>query len=853
MGVTMAKLQSKWLLWTLCVLASSCTTVIRHALEELNESATSLKDQTCKINTASWNIVDSYRAPLDNTSLIKKIARRNSDGALFASVNIGNNRPKADANYWMIYISKDNGVSWTEIDRYEITTAQYANVVKIEINSLGEVFVAASFTWGYNLAAKGLIRKGTEDINGNWTWTDIFEYQPNPSFQYSFSSMLIDSSDRILLTGTRRNPISGAMGAFFMHSNDNGTSWSTPFLYYHNPSQSNTWNDFNDIAVDPITSDIYLSGYGYWGNYYWLTMKSVDGGDTFTNFDTYANPGPCSEIWCAAYGHSIAINSLGEIATSGRYMGTNNSPYALKVRQYIPGTGWSIIKTLDSSDPYNNSFTRYDSNNNLYITLPYRDYGDYFTSQKTQYSYLKHDTGIWTHTGEYNGPAYDLIINGNDALISGYQEKSQGRAASILSVKGSTSTVSELNSFIVPKEHTNSEATSIAFTGTSKNEKIIVTGFETNASGVHTWITRISTDKGISWTMTKPTFGTNSVPLDSIALTNGHVLVTGMSTKSSGSTNWIIYDYNPDSNEWNKVFDVTGFGAPTGAGISALPYASGFSITQDSFGNIFALGKIIEDDNHCSASTNGCTGYTIHKELWTVYKSSNNGASWTKVDSYQEPSSTALQEAYLYPKKIYSDKTNNRIFAIGAVYDENWLVYSVVRMSTDQGSTWNTIYFNTLPELYELADMNIITDSNGNIYLSRGIYDQDWNYLLTETLKGTTTDFGTTWNWSSIELLNINNKQTTASSFIFDQAGTLHSLWIIAESTKIRSIKAGETSWTESYNHGLSAISEQYANYRKLKFSPSGDAYVIGSEYIAGDVNYNQWVVQAAKGVTCTE
>jgi hypothetical protein len=134
-------------------------------------------------------------------------------------------------------------------------------------------------------------------------------------------------------------------------------------------------------------------------------------------------------------------------------------------------------------------------------------------------------------------------------------------------------------------------------------------------------------------------------------------------------------------------------GGATWSTVNANTLASAFSVAAGADGSICAIGRYQKAVNH---------GYQYG---WIVRKSSNNGTTWSTVDSV----------ANLWPAGGTSLMVDvfGRVFALGSTMTtpETWLV----RGSADGGATWtNTDIF--LPTGYtSAAAMGAASDAFGNV------------------------------------------------------------------------------------------------------------------------------------------
>ena len=99
---------------------------------------------------------------------------------------------------------------------------------------------------------------------------------------------------------------------------------------------------------------------------------------------------------------------------------------------------------------------------------------------------------------------------------------------------------------------------------------------------------------------------------------------------------------------------------------------------------------------------------------WTVRKSSNGGTNWTTLDSNFDPGNSGAAG-------ITVDSKDNIYVTGSAALGESTGRYWVVRSSSDRGATWNTVYQSKLSPNDSATGVNVFTTPNAtymdNVYL----------------------------------------------------------------------------------------------------------------------------------------
>ena len=252
-----------------------------------------------------------------------------------------------------------------------------------------------------------------------------------------------------------------------------------------------------------------------------------------------------------------------------------------------------------------------------------------------------------------------------------------------------------------------------------------------------------SEDHGASWTVSDPWLGnTNTFPqtnaflsTDLAAGNSGAVYVCGMVVgplwivrkgvlNAAGGITWTMADNNINgdaqsisvrpgaASQPDQIFvsgEAPGLrgwavrrstdGGATWSTVDANTLADAFGVAAGADGSIYAIGK------YQKAVNNG------YQYGWIVRKSSNNGTTWSTVDSVAN-----LMPAFATSLRV---DAFGRVFAVGFTMTtpETWLV----RGSADGGATWtNTDIF--LPTGYtSAAAMGAASDAFGNVCVIGGV------------------------------------------------------------------------------------------------------------------------------------
>lgn len=159
--------------------------------------------------------------------------------------------------------------------------------------------------------------------------------------------------------------------------------------------------------------------------------------------------------------------------------------------------------------------------------------------------------------------------------------------------------------------------------------------------------------------------------------------------------------------------------------LGSVSGAAGRGVAIDSQGNIYSVGTHV-------------VGAGPHRSAWLVRKSTNQGSTWSTVDSYQYDLNTGSQIA----KGIAKD-SNDRLYVVGYGEDNSGNEHWVVRKSSDYGVTWAVVDDFQLDATKNSQAKSIAIDSNDNLYVAGLGTRSDSTYA---TVVRKSTDFGSSWS-----------------------------------------------------------------------------------------------------------
>lgn len=378
------------------------------------------------------------------------------------------------------------------------------------------------------------------------------------------------------------------------------------------------------------------------------------------------------------------------------------------------------------------------------------------------------------------------------------------------------------------------------------------------------WIVRKSIDSGTSWiNIDDYIYAASSSNPSAIAKDSlGNLYVAGQ-----GGTKWIIRKSTDSGASWNtmNVFDYSGTGATS----------SPRSIKVDASNNIYVLGYVFNSSFIASAlvskSTDGGTSWTTidtfqlfsgynsigvnlvidssyiyylgygfdsnTKSTWYARRSSDAGATWTTVDTFQLTANFNSVSNYMFVNSL------SHIYTLGNAADATNKTHWIIRKSTDHGTTWTTIedYLMSAPvSLGRNEARAMAADSSGNLFVT-GI-GQATNSDFDHWLIKKSSDQGSTWSLVDDYSYykkggnNISSLAYDANNNILYSAGyegANYSRWIVK-----KSLDQGNT-WTTIDSFQLDTYRDAKAYKILLN---NGNIFVAGN---ATDINFTgHWIVR---------
>lgn len=226
-----------------------------------------------------------------------------------------------------------------------------------------------------------------------------------------------------------------------------------------------------------------------------------------------------------------------------------------------------------------------------------------------------------------------------------------------------------------------------------------------------------------TWTTIEDSNLGGSLAFNSIAIDQaGDIYVGGTSNYNSSNSidnHWIVLERPAGGSSFSIVdsYDTSGL---SGAGVSGLAI--------DGAGNVFAVGQT----NTTTTTGKGKNAVTKTEYYWTVRKQAGGQGAFTTVDNYQSTTSSA--DTPTCATAITSGASAALYVAgYGGSTGEDWLV----RKSTDAGATWSVVDSFQYASTYGSHAFAVAGDGAGDVYVvGNGNSASSAHWLVRESPNG---------------------------------------------------------------------------------------------------------------------
>jgi hypothetical protein len=281
------------------------------------------------------------------------------------------------------------------------------------------------------------------------------------------------------------------------------------------------------------------------------------------------------------------------------------------------------------------------------------------------------------------------------------------------------------------------------------NGTLFASGLAGDAAGIWHGVVMASSDAGVTWSgpVDDYVYGPgNQVWYDGglVADSAGNIYVAGQAYGNDPTNHWIVRRSTDGGSSWALVDD---FGPGSSA---AQPYG----VTADAAGNVYVIGMA----NHAS----------LNDFVWTVRRGLG-GTSFTTVDTFGGNAGSQAQAIYADPTAgIFAVGSANVPGTKGYKYTTAW----IVRRSTDRGATWSTVDSFQLSQNVTSCAFGVGADPHGNLYVvGQGLITSGKNHYGHWIVRKSTNG-GT--SWSTVDNYQLGTSANSAAvGFVADSSGNL--------------------------------------------------------------------------------
>lgn len=609
---------------------------------------------------------------------------------------------------WVVKKSTDNGNSWNLIDSYNFESGSYSEAKGIAFDSSGNIYVVGNAN-DVNGITHWIIRKSTDS---GITWNTITNFQWETGSLSNGRNIIITNTNKIYSVGYGISTASGGVGKWLvLQMNLDGSGLSVVDQY----STGLYFSAAESIVMDN-SGNLYATGSAAtFTGAAWVVRKSSDGGSTWSVVDSFQ---PNSTY--SFFPKNIKGDSIGNIYVVGYgYFGVSYSSWVVR-KSSDGGITWTNSDVFNAYASKNARAVNLeiDSSSNVYVVGSVLDIYD-----NTYLVVRKFNGSAWNTSNQLNlssslnmGQLSGIVIDGANISSAGYfyDSSNKSKMAFIQSNNYGSSwpTINQYLNDFRPNNEMNDivELAGGLFSG----------GYQADIDFIKTWHVKKSSDSGQTWNVIdnyKLSVARNSaVNAFTVNSSTNALYSVGFAEDSFSIPHWTVRKSLDFGDSWITTDDfnqVAGYASSA----NAAYFGSG--------GALFVVGE---------AKVN------FSDQKWIVRKSSDDGATWNTVDSYNSTGYKASANAV-------SESLGNIVVA-GSDQQVTG-VKATIRYSTNGGTTWTFgdqfVYSPGRPAAYK----TMTRDSLGNLYVSGHVEDSSGvaRWIIRKSTTGGAT-------WSTVVDLN---------------------------------------------------------------------------------------------------
>lgn len=256
-----------------------------------------------------------------------------------------------------------------------------------------------------------------------------------------------------------------------------------------------------------------------------------------------------------------------------------------------------------------------------------------------------------------------------------------------------------------------------------------------------------------------------------VVTSSGAIIVVTDSEDAQWYSNWVTYRSTDRGQTWTAVDALI---PPINGSDYGYTYAHG--VATDNVGNVYTCGYRYDDNVN---------------DQWVVRRSLDDGLTWATSDHIGDISTAA--DCF----DVTVDSAGN-VYAVGSIGSDGF----VVRMSSDHGASWNTIYTAASPGGARIAfgpdgQLWVAAIDGGNLNIIKGSYSGGvWSFSAASSIPTLSYQYD---EWGS----GYGN-----ANFVFVSSTNAYFSGRLGNQMRVLQTTDGGATWTEDYASGASSYGQ---------------------------------------------